>query len=497
MLSLIIMKKTEEKVLNYIKEKNMIKPKDTVVVGLSGGADSVCLLTILSGLRSQLEISIKAIHVNHGIRKEAACEDEEFSRKLCEKLGIDFESYKKDIPSISRENHETEEECGRRIRYELFYEEAGRYDSSKIAVAHHMNDQAETILFRMARGTGIKGIGGMKPVNGIIIRPLLCLGRDEIESYLKECGQDYQTDATNDNVEYSRNLIRKQIIPGLESVNEETVSHICSLSEEVLNVMDYMDGIVNDILDLAQVREPIDKSESGFADRKLSDTDCKEEKPKIKSQNPSKYNASIIDSQDEVIKSYVIRKIIERENVPLKDIHREHIEAIIKILKNSRSTKLNLPRNTYVLIENGILSLGRKDIYENSVNDFCEKIAEGGSVDLPDGSRIKSRIIDDFNMSDIPQNTYTKWFDYDKIIDGLCIRYRQENDFFVINSDGNTKKLSDYMINEKIPKSERDFIPLIACKNHVVWIVGHRISADVKVSENTRKVIEISYERNK
>lgn len=465
------MNKTEQKVYNYIKENKLISPHDTIIVGLSGGADSVCLLLLLASLREELNISIKSVHINHGIRGEAADGDELFARKLCKSLGIDFSSYKRDIPGLSEENHETEEECGRRVRYEIFASEAGTFKNAKIAVAHHMNDQAETVLFRMARGTGIKGIAGMKPMSGNIIRPLLCLDREEIESYLSERGQDYRTDATNDDTEYSRNFIRKNLIPDFTQVNKEAVSHICALSNEVRSMMSYIDKQVQTILTKAIV------------------TSDEEENYK----RLTVYDAQIIYNQDEYLRSYAIRSLMEQEGLSLKDIHREHIIAIENILPSTESAEIHLPRCVKVVVENGKLMILKGKEEQGIGNDFSGKITGSDKIILPDKSSIVCRMIEDWNTASIPQNPYTKWLDYDKIQDGLCVRYRQSEDYIIVNSSGNTKKLSDYMINEKIPKSRRDLVPVVASGSLVAWVVGHRISENVKITDNTKRVIEIEY----
>ena len=464
------MNSTEQKVYKFICEKKLVDKQDTVIVGLSGGADSVCLIMILNELKSVLDISLKAVHINHGIRGEAADEDEQFARDLCDRLGIEYISYKRDIPLICTKTGETEEECGRRIRYEIFREEAGRVQNSKIAVAHHMNDQTETILFRLARGTGIKGLAGMKPQNGNIIRPLLCLSREEIEDYMAKARQDYRTDATNEELLYSRNYIRKKIVPDMELINSEAVKHICTLSDEVQSVMDYMDECVDDIISKASVNG--EEHEAGN----------------------NIYDAKVIYSQSPILRSYTIRRLIEDQGLSLKDIHREHIEGIVNILMNSESTRINLPRQVVASVENGKLKIGIEEGEQESAG-YCHNIEGDCEVDIDGEFRVKCRVSNDFDMDAIPRNTYTKWFDYDKIQNGLCIRNRRKEDYIVINAEGNTRKLSDYMIDRKIPKGRRNLVPIIASGSHVVWVVGHRISEDVKVTDKTTRIIEIIYER--
>ena len=175
----------ESRVYNFIKGKEMITPGKTVLVGFSGGADSTALLLVLWELKRLLQIELVAVHVNHGIREEAG-KDAEFTRSFCEKLGIKFHLVEKDIPALSGEWKMTEEEAGRKVRYDAFEEIAAQNGASYIAVAHHQNDVAETLLMNLLRGSGIHGAGGIRPVRGKIIRPLLCTSRSEIEDYLRK-----------------------------------------------------------------------------------------------------------------------------------------------------------------------------------------------------------------------------------------------------------------------------------------------------------------------
>ncbi|MBR6396573.1 MAG: tRNA lysidine(34) synthetase TilS, partial [Lachnospiraceae bacterium] len=230
------------KVSEYIRQNNLITPGDTIIEGISGGADSVCLLLMLEELKKEIDFKTVAVHVHHGIRRKSADKDQKFVEKLCEEKGIELKSFKKDIPLICKITRESEEECGRRIRYELFDDVCGMYENAKIAVAHHMNDQAETVLFRIIRGSGIKGLTGMEAKRDNIIRPLLCLKREEIEQYLEETEQDYRIDETNGKIEYSRNYIRKKIIPRLETLRNNAVEHINALSGEASAINSYMEN---------------------------------------------------------------------------------------------------------------------------------------------------------------------------------------------------------------------------------------------------------------
>ena len=211
-----------EKVENYIRQWKMLEKGDKVVVGLSGGADSVCLFLILEELRKKIGFEILAVHVNHGIRGEEAKADEEFVKTLCEKKEIPCRSVSVDIPKMAVEYRMSEEEAGRTARREIFEQAAEEWGGTRIALAHHQDDNAETFFLHLARGSGLRGLGGIYPVNGMYIRPLLCVGRKEIEDYLKGREMSYCIDATNMEDAYMRNRIRNHVIPYFkENINEK------------------------------------------------------------------------------------------------------------------------------------------------------------------------------------------------------------------------------------------------------------------------------------
>ena len=186
-----------QKILKFITENDMLKANDRVIVGVSGGADSVCLLFTLMEIRREIPLTLAAVHVEHGIRGEDAKEDARYVQRLCQEYDIPFRKYCYRVAEIARERKQSVEEAGRELRYQAFEEACREYHANKIAVAHHMDDDAETVLLNLFRGSGLKGLAGIPAVRGKIIRPLLCVSRQEIEQYLTEHGIAYRTDATN------------------------------------------------------------------------------------------------------------------------------------------------------------------------------------------------------------------------------------------------------------------------------------------------------------
>ena len=500
-----------EKVTGYIRENELISPGDTIIEGISGGADSVCLFLMLEEFKKEMDFNTVAVHVHHGIRNKSADKDLKFVEKLCASNNVELKSFRKDIPLICKITKESEEECGRRIRYEIFDDVCKEYDNAKIAVAHHMNDQAETVIFRIIRGSGIKGLTGMEAKRDNIIRPLLCLKREEIEQYLEERGQNFRIDETNGKLEYSRNYIRKKIMPKFEGLRQNAVEHINALSGEASEINAFMEKKANELLDLA----------SEEADRKY-----------ITKGLTEKYKADVLTQAEPILLKFAVRALISRAGVSIKDVTRSHIDSLCEMIAKPKSGEIHLPKGVTVVRESGIVYIkpsegfdgqiqelvnaGRSEVVmparsEPSVSKdaaperkqpqaagyklFSPVVGEGSYL-LPDGSTVTCRILNEFSLSDVPDETYRKWMDYGKMTGELCLRTRKSGDYLVINKKGNEGNLKNYMINEKIPKSEREEIPLLASGSKIYWILGYRISEDVKVTADTTTVIEFIYDRN-
>ncbi|MBQ7636234.1 MAG: tRNA lysidine(34) synthetase TilS, partial [Lachnospiraceae bacterium] len=236
-----------KKIIDFCREKKLLDSGDGVLMGLSGGADSVCLLFMLNSLREEMELTIRAIHINHGIRGEEADRDEAFCKAFCEKLKVPFEAVHADIPALAKEEGLGLEEAGRKFRYDIFKERAKALGLNKIAVAHHMNDSAETMLFQMVRGSRLNGLSGIRPQNDNIIRPLLCVTREEIEEVLAENGLEYVTDSTNLSSDYTRNYLRNEILPALEKLRPNACRHMAETAAYLARVADFMEKRAEEI----------------------------------------------------------------------------------------------------------------------------------------------------------------------------------------------------------------------------------------------------------
>ncbi len=231
-----------EKVRLYMEKEKMARQGSRILAGVSGGADSVCLLALLVRLREEYGWQIAAVHVNHRIREEAE-EDAAYVRGLCKEWNVPFFLKEEDVKKKAGEWHMSLEEAGRKVRYQAFAEAAEQFGADRVAVAHNRSDRAETLLFHLFRGTGLKGMGSIRPVRGSIIRPLLDTGREEIEEWLKKNGISWRTDATNESDDYTRNRIRRRVIPYVEEeICGEAGLHLARAAGLLAQVSDYMDG---------------------------------------------------------------------------------------------------------------------------------------------------------------------------------------------------------------------------------------------------------------
>ena len=230
------------RIKKFMEKWHMLTAGDTVIAGVSGGADSMCLLFVLEELRKSMEFDLVIVHVNHGIRGEAADADEEYVRDICRKLGLTCEVFHVNVPEYARKEKLSEEEAGRELRRKAFRETAIKYGGTRIALAHHQDDNAETFFLHLARGSKMKGLGGICPVKGDYIRPLLCVNRMEIEEFLEKKGILYCMDATNLEDTYTRNKIRNHVIPYFtENINSKTVEHINGAMEQLREVQEYLE----------------------------------------------------------------------------------------------------------------------------------------------------------------------------------------------------------------------------------------------------------------
>ena len=454
---------TVDGIFRVMTGHRMTEKGNRVLIGVSGGADSVCLLFLMSELRERLGISIEAIHVHHGIRGESADEDCRFTEEQCRSLNVPCRTVYADIPDFAAKEGLSEEEAGRLIRYRVFNESG----ADRIAVAHHMEDSAETTLFNLFRGTGIQGLCGIRPVSGNIIRPLIFCTRREIEEYCREKGLSWREDETNADVELSRNRIRHNIIPEAEMINPGAVRHIYEASEKLGSIWEYMEGEAEGLL------------------KAVSDTSALPERLEI--------SISGTEKAAPVLRSLAFKKAIALIAGKEKDITTAHVRALEELIKGLSGKSLSLPYGIKAEKSFDKLILKKtKDMPESmeKTEEIPFIISEDGSesiIVLPDGQKLICSI--SVEKENFPVSGYTKWLDYDKIKDTAVWRTRRRGDRISIKEG--SRKLKDLFIDEKIPAEKRDSIFLFARGNDVIWVPGLRIGHSYRITEETKRVLRI------
>lgn len=449
-----------QKVFDYIREHEMITAEDKVIVGVSGGADSVCLLFVLREYQRQLPFSMMVVHVEHGVRGEESRQDAAFVEALCKEWHIPCKVFASDVPAMARQQKISVEEAGRKVRYETFAQMGEEWGATKIAVAHNQNDQAETMIWNMVRGSGITGAGGIRPVRGKVIRPLLCCSRREIEECLRSQEISWREDCTNQEMEYTRNCIRQHILPQMEKeLNAGAVEHLANLGKELQRTESYLCSV----------------AEKAMANTARIEADRVE------------IDLEGLKKEDPLIQEHVIRMCLERVGCGLKDLGRIHMEQILELFAGQSGRKISLPGGWQAgkSFDRGYLEKRK----EQPVVQGAE-IPVPGEIETAQGI-LQARIFS-HNHENIPQKKYTKWIDYDKIKNSLCLRTRQPGDYLVIDQKGSKKKLKVYFIEEKIPADRRDQILLVASGSEILWVVGYRMNDAYKVWDSTERVLELT-----
>lgn len=495
-----------KKIFDYVKEHNMLNAGDYVVAGVSGGADSVCLLFALLEIRKKLPIDIHVVHVNHMIR-DGAKDDAEYVRSLCEKFDIKFTLKECDVAAAAKREGISVEEAGRNARYKAFYEvlydagarglcgaddECGKIaedgknarigknaKTGKIAVAHNKNDCCETFLFNLFRGSSLRGLSGIAPARGKVIRPLMCLERSEIEEFLDKNGIKYCIDHTNLEDNYTRNRIRHHILDtAVEMISPAAIAHISDACVKISGAYSFISDITADAY-----KRCVKEDEKGVR------IDSKE-----------------YDVTHHVIQGYVIMAAIEKAAQSAKNIESAHVEQIRALFKKQCGRKVDLPYKLCAVRDySGVLL--QKACGESADNIPIEYALtasdrerllnnESIEIDLRGGESLVLSIIeaDSKNIKNIPQKKYTKWLDYDRIEKDVVIRTRKEGDYLTIDAPEGAirrKTLKSYFTDKKIPVAERGKICLVTEGSHVLWITGDRISCFYKISGSTKRILEL------
>ena len=449
------------KVRTFCRQKELFAGGDRVVIGLSGGADSVCLFLVLTELAKELDLTLFPVHINHNLRGEEADRDQEFCKELCRQHQLELRVVSVPVEKLAKERGMSLEEAGREARYKAFASVKEECDCQKIAVAHHKDDQAETVLFQLFRGSRLKGFSGMAAKNGALVRPLLFVGRKEIEEYLKEKNQTYCIDSTNLEEEYTRNKIRHRILPEAVDICDRAVDHLAETAAYAGEVENFLERLTQELF-----------AECAYVD--------------------GNHNVSLeiepLMSAERLLAERVVYAALCRAYGRKKDITAGFVEDCMELMKKNTGKYRNLPEGVVARKSFNILWIGREDVPEL----FCYEIEKfPRTVNLPGkGKSITlSLALREELEENIPKSTYTKWFDYDKIKRVVSVRVPEAGDEMVVYADGRKKQLADVLAEAKIPKEQRRGVAILAEGNRVLWVPGIRGSEGYHVTKETKIVL--------
>ena len=455
-----------DKIKAFCRQKELLCQGDRILLGLSGGADSACLFLVLLQLAIEWNLTLIPVHINHNLRGESAKADENFCKELCKTYGLDMIVVSVEIQNLAKRNGWTIEEAGRNARYDAFTKLAKEYDCNKIAVAHHKNDQAETVLFQLFRGSRLKGISGMSAKNGMIIRPLLCMTREEIEQYLYEKNQTYCIDLTNFEEEYTRNLIRGRVIPVAKEIQSKAVEHIAQTAEYLQRVEVYLEK---------QTKELYERT--------------------VKEQNGVELFITPLLEADTLLAERVVYEALCHVMGQKKDITSVYVKQCIELMHKQTGKLVHLQRGIIAKRNYEKLWIGQEERTETFYQEITQFPFE---VELPKGRGRLSLFLYKVEENDrifsekmdiIPNCTYTKWFDYDKIDKSIALKTPEKEDTIVLYTDGRKKKVLDVLANAKVPKEERMSYWNLVEGNRTIWIPGIRNSEAYRVTKETKCIL--------
>ncbi|MEG2520680.1 MAG: tRNA lysidine(34) synthetase TilS [Christensenellaceae bacterium] len=450
----------EKSVGTFIKENQLIREGQNIGVAVSGGADSMALLICLCRLSEVYQFRVSCVHFEHGIRGQDSLDDADFVGRYCETHNIPFYMSAADVPELAQEWCVGKQEAAKRAREAYFEQLVQNGEVDLIATAHHMDDNAESVLMHILRGSGLDGLVGIHAKYGVYIRPFLCVTREQIIEYLD--GQEYVTDQSNDDVKYTRNYIRNVVMPLIkEKVNPDAAAALNRLSV----IAEY-------------------------------DAQCLNELAKKEYDQCAKINSDSVQIDVEHFNrmpnafAYRIIKFAAASLHITQDIESTHIAAMLRLAKNNNTgTRVNISQNLCAEIEYGtlIISFSARNIdysFSRAFDFFDQNVLPNGDVmtcEQSDTCRIDKT------------DRFCECLDADKVPAYLTVRTRQVGDVIRPLGAAGKKKLKDYFIDKKMPRQEREKTPLLADGSRIIWVVGHTIDEDYRVDENTKRFLIVQY----
>jgi len=465
-------------VLETIQREGMIDAGDGVLVGVSGGSDSVALLLSLLSLkrRGRLRCGLHVAHLNHMLRGAEADADERFVRRLCARLRIGLTAERRDVRTFASEKKLTIEEAAREVRYDFLLEVAKREGCNRIAVGHNADDNVETITQRIIRGTGVRGLAGIPPVREmssrpriVVIRPLIRMWRCDIESYLRARGERWRTDSSNLRDDYLRNRIRNRLIPLLEAeYNAEVKRAVLRLGEIAREVTGYIE----------QEAAKAERAALLKADR-----------------NEVVIDTGAIRSIPAAVQQALLRRVLERLGVPLKGMGLEGFRRLMSLCAGEGTRKIQMPRGFFAERKGGQVA-----IYKRSAappTSLRVPLPVPGRAAIPElGIEVAGEVVEGglevFRSLVEKKTPLEEIIDFDAVEQPLEVRLWRRGDRFKPLGMKGMKKLQDFFTDLKVPADERRRVPIVATRAHPIWVVGYRIDDRVKVTARTRRLLRLS-----
>lgn len=455
-----------EKVEKYCVNNKLIEKGDRIVVGVSGGPDSLCLLNLLNSLKDKYELELIVVHINHSLRDEADFE-ENYVKEISQELGLKFCSKKVDINELSGLQKRSAEEIAREVRYAFFREILTKNDADKIAVAHNKNDNAETVLMNIIRGAGNEGACGIDNIHKEIIRPLISITRKEIEDYCAEKSLVPMIDKTNFETVYTRNKVRNLVLPMLKEINPDIVESLNRFSEIVKDeeefIKEYLDSIYKKIVRNENKELYIEKEE--FLKLKIG------------------------------LKRRILRMAIYEFAGTLKDVSFKTVNNAINEIEYSKNGNLiKIVPGVKIFVEYNKLKFVEEKL---EIEDYVYELNIPGKVYLKEINKwisVEIKNAEDVGITE--KNPNIHFFDIAKTGKKLYVRNRKNGDYFYPTGMDGKKKVKDFFSDIKLERKKRDEIPIVTNEEEIIWIVGLRSSRKFLKDKSTKEVIIINYGEN-
>lgn len=507
------MSNLEEKVLNTISKYHMIENGDKIVVGVSGGADSMTLLNVLNKLKNKFNLSLTVCHVDHGTRNGESKKDAEFVKERCDNLGLKCYTYEYTLDEEAKSLRMSPEEAGRKLRYDAFFDVMKKENANKIATAHNKNDSVETVLFNIARGTGLNGLCGIPKKKREIIRILSDISKEEILDYCKENNIEYKQDQTNFENNYARNKIRNEVIPYFENnINDNFLSNVSNMCDILSDEKDLIEELAKDKFNECSSSSFIQGDETKSA---------------------IKIDLEKFNSYHIALKKRILKKAITFiNNDSFKDLSLAHINSVLDIIEKGTGKQITVLNGITASVSYSTLTITKdnaKETFEIITEETSNALLSLNDVNLEsekelqiDNKKIRYKLLskderEALTLSDMKNDSKAKYyFDFEmlkkkiefegneKINSKVIFKIRKRNSGDKIEIDGgHFKKIKDLFIDMKLEKDSRDEALVFEkiemhddteASSEIIAILGIRINPKYKVSENTKDVFAISFD---